>query len=194
MEVATHKKTTKDGGHYEEALGNARVLQTIDAKLKVLGYYEELLRDKARANEVLCAPRREAKSREARLAMEASRDHAKKIKARNSQKMCYDKFPLTVAKSQVCKWRVTARKEAWRELPELLRQRVTQTNNAWRLRLGLKSRGRRAGGTYPMELQRELDLLVFEHVNGLSEISERKEVVTLEHVAAWRICTRQVPC
>ena len=152
--------------------------------MQVLNYYETLLKEKSRANEVLCTPRREATTKEAKQAQEESRARAKVIKARNLQRLCAEKYPLTVQKSQVCKWYATAKTECWRDLPEMLRARVSATNNAWRLRLGLKAKGRQQGGEYPLELQRELDVLIYEHANGMSDVSERKEVVTLEHVAA----------
>ena len=114
--------------------------------------------------------------------MAEQRTWAKQVKARNLQKLCKEKFPLTVGSSQVCKWRKSARKEAWKEIPALLRSRITATTNSWRLRLGLKAKGRRRGGRIPLDLQRELDFLVFEHAQGMSSVSERKEVVTIEHV------------
>ena len=176
-------RATKDNGQFRKQLRPPRTLQTIEAKLKVLDYYEGLLKEKRKAAQVLCAPKQSARTRESKASLAEQRKQAKDVKARNLQRLCEEKFPLTVKKSMVCRWLKASKREAWRDLPSLLRSRMCATTNAWRVRLGLQAKGRTKGGAYPCDLQRELDWLVYEHANGLSSVSARHEVVTIEHVA-----------
>ena len=106
-----------------EPLKEPRVLQTIEAKLKVLDYYEELRRDKRRATEILCAPRKAAKTAQARQAIGQSRAWAIAVKKRNLQALCKEKF-VTLGNSKVCKWAATARREGWRDMPAMLRAKA----------------------------------------------------------------------
>ena len=69
--------------------------------------------------------------------------------------------------------------------PQLRARKVT-TGSQWRLKHGLEPRGRKVGGNIPMVLQQELDRLILTHVRGQSDVTERAEVVTADHVESRR--------
>ena len=176
--ASSKKKARARNEVFEKPLQRPRSLQTIATKLQVLDLYEKLLKEKAEADQVLCAPTQPASSQEAKEAVTRRKLWAKQVKTRNLQKICREQFPLVVGQSQVGKWHRTSIKEGWRDLPAMLQTRLKATDNRWRIRLGLKGKGRCKGGEYPQILQSELDMLVYEAANGLSDVSERREVVT----------------
>ena len=169
---------------YDKPLPKDRKLASIEDKLKVLAFAAQLQKDKARANEILCSPRVAGPdSEEARATRKQNRVWAREMKKVNIEKECSKKFPLTVGKSLICKWRASAEKECWDQLPATIRARICATPNQWRQKLQLPLKGRKIGGSVPWALQKELDLLIGEYAMGTSDISERREVVTPEHVA-----------
>ena len=103
------------------------------------------------------------------------------------ERRCREKYPDIVGNAKIVKWRAACYREGWRDLPEIARARSVATKNAWRSRMNLPIKGRRLGGQVPWPLQKELDLLMVEFTSGASNISERKEFVTTEQVAAWTI-------
>lgn len=58
------------------------------------------------------------------------------------------------------------------------------TPNSWRERIGAKQRGRTSGGQILHEPQVELDCLLQGMCQGVSEVTERKEVVGPDDVDA----------
>lgn len=172
-----------DKGVFPLPLKTPRRTITIQKKLEVLDYYDKLRKEKEAAMQQMVEPRPQGKTRAELQEFYAKKKAAKKQLRVNVQKMCKEKFPESVGKAQICKWRVTANMEGWRQLPQAIRCRVTATPNSWRQKLGLKLKGRDLGGCVPMALQRELDLLMVEVSSGLSEVSERRELVTVEQVA-----------
>ena len=68
-------------------------------------------------------------------------------------------------------------------MPEAVRSRAAATNNMWRSKLKLSLKGQHTGSTIPYQIQRELDLLIMEMTSGMSDVSERKEIVDVESIA-----------
>lgn len=108
---------------------------------------------------------------------------AKKNAKRNIQKMCREEFPDLVGKTQVCKWVQAAADEHWDLLPEPLRARLCTTSNEWKIKMNIgKLRGRSVGGSIPLSLQKELDYLMLEFSSGMSRVTDRREIITLESI------------
>ena len=166
----------------------ARRLITINEKLEVVRFYNELKNQKKQAKIDSLEPRPAHGTRADRKAWKEKVQAARKQLKRNLQQECAEKFPL-VKNCQVCKWVVTARLEQWEELPETTRSRQSATTNEWRRKIGLSDKGRPLGGTYPVVLQKELDMLVSEMTMGSSTVSERREVVTADCIVP-RFCFR----
>ena len=177
-----HKRKTIDKMEFDVPLAPQRRLLTIAQKLQVLDYYEEMKTEKAVAQEALLEPSTAEGSRSSRKAFASRMKEARHKLKRNLQKLCKQKFPELVRKSQVCKWHATCKNEAWRELPEALRERLTATPNAWREKVGATLKGQKCGSKIPLSIQKELDLLMVELSTGSSDVAERKEIVTVEAV------------
>ena len=173
---------------FDAPLPKDRKLASIADKLAVIAFYVKLEKQKERAIEILRAPKLVgADSKEAKASREQQIKWARDTRRINIQKACQEKFPLTVGNATVCKWKDTAKKESWHQLPIGVAQRSSATTNSWRQQLGLPMKGQKIGGRVPISLQRELDLLIAEHAHGASEVSERREVVTTEHVVPWHV-------
>ena len=185
------KRPTIDGGVFSDPPPKPRKTNTLQDKLKVVDMYLALKAERHQANKVLCEPKNPAADAATRKAQHAARQKAKDIARKNIRSECAKLFPDIVGKAQVCKWVETCAREAWREIPETIRHKIVTTNNEWRRKLGLPLRGRTEGGGVPLALQRELDVLVMEHTAGLSEISERREVVTAEQIEPWTVDATQ---
>ena len=115
---------------------------------------------------------------------QAKKEARKKLK-NNLQKLCREKFPDLVRKCSVVRWVRTAEEELWEQLPDSIRSRSCETSNEWRRKIGAPLKGRKEGGTVPWILQKELDMLMVEASSGLSDVTERKEMVTVENVVPW---------
>lgn len=183
-------RRAKDGGAWAQALPEkTRRNISIEDKLKVLAFYEEKEKEKAEAIRVLSEPRAKKATPEARAADREKRIKAKKTKKLNLQKLCEKNFPLIVGKSWVCKWKTIAARECWRDLPQPVRSRTSCATNEWRLKIGgVKAKGRPQGGRVPMALQRELDILMAECAVGMSNVSERREIVAVESIVPRLNC------
>lgn len=168
---------------FEEELKDPKRVITIDKKLEVLSYYEELLAEKEEAKALRTAPRPVGMNAATRKKHREAKHEANKKLKRNLQKMCETKFPF-VKGCRVLKWRRAARAEGWAQLPVQLKSRISCTSNGWRKRFGLAMKGRKLGGGMPWELQKELDLLMSEMTCGRSDVSERREIVTVEDIVS----------
>lgn len=157
---------------------------TISQKIKVLDRWEELLKIKQKAREEAREPRPLGGSWQDKREWSKMTREAKQRKRFDILKVCRKEFPDIVQRAQPSKWKAACEREGWRELPEQLRERCTATSNTWRRALALPLKGRSEGGAVPMPIQRELDTLMVEFSSGMSAISERKELVTVEHIAS----------
>lgn len=102
--------------------------------------------------------------------------------------MCREEFPDLVGKTQVCKWVQAAADEHWDLLPEPLRARLCTASNEWKTKMNIgKLRGRSVGGSIPLSLQKELDYLMLEFSSGMSRVTDRREIITLESIVT---CTK----
>lgn len=177
------RRATKDQGVFEGSLPKVRKAVTIQKKLEVIDYYNEILAEKTAAMETLkeACPRGVTKATKQKLRQDKIAARLK-IK-RNVQKLCEQKFDF-VKGSRVRLWRKSAIREGWAELPQTLKARLTCATNEWRKRFDVPAKGRKSGGMIPMDLQRELDLLMVEMASGSSDVAERREIVAVEDVAA----------
>lgn len=184
-EKKMYNKKTMDNGQFEAPLIEMRRKITIKQKMEVLTYFEEILKRKREANKQYHEPRPVGASKEALAAWHEKIKKASKERRLAPSKMCKQKFPNIVQGARVSRWYKTAKKEGWSDLPEVMRARCTDTPNCWRSRVGAPLKGRAIGGSVPVPLQVELDMLMVEMSSGLSSVSERKEIVSSEHVASW---------
>lgn len=180
-------RKTKDSGEYGDVLKPTRRVITIEEKLEVVRFYEELRKTKKAAKERLLHPYprdgTKAQKKQHREEVLAARAELK----RNLQRECKNKFPV-LGKSQVIKWARAAKAERWAELPEVVRKKQGATTNEWRSKIeGIPPKGRPLGGQIPMSLQKELDVLISEMSMGRSVVSERREVVTADCIVAWNV-------
>lgn len=129
-----------------------------------------------------------------RAQFRARKQEAKKVARMNIQKACAEQYPEVVGKCQVCKWTKAAEREGWEHLPETAQAREVTTCNGWRVKRGLPSRGRETGGAVPQLLQKELDRLIMLHAQGMSEISERSDIVTSEHIVTCPSLSKFLCC
>ena len=177
-------KKTKDSGKFEQPPPTARRQIFIEEKLKVVRFYNNLVAERQKAQKVLQEPTHSYMTAEDKQQQRDAKAKAKQILRRNLQEECKKEFKSLVGNTQVCRWVQTAKHEAWESMPASQRARSVTTTNDWRRTQGLAPRGRKTGGQVPLELQRELDYLVMAHVRGNSEVTERSEVVSIEHIAA----------
>jgi len=173
-----------DGGIFEKPLQEPRVLVTLKCKLQVLDRVKELRKERDEAKKILAEPRPVRASKEAKQDWINKKHSAKKALRKGIGKTIASEFGPVLKKSQICKWEKAAEKECWREMPDSVLARVTATSNTWRKKLNLPGRGNAAGTCkIPLILQQELDFLMMEASGGLSDISERKEMVSNEDIA-----------
>lgn len=174
-----------DSGEFSAPLNAVRRKITIRQKMEVLTYYEEILKRRREANNKYHEPRPVGASQEDLAAWHERIKKASKDRFLAASKMCKQKFPNIVQGARVSRWYKAAKREKWADLPEALRANCTDTPNSWRTRVGAPLKGRVRGGSVPVALQVELDKLMVEVSSGLSSVSERKEIVSSEHVAPW---------
>lgn len=170
----------KDNLQFDEPPPVPRRQIFIEDKFKVVQFYEDLQDQKQKARDFLKKPKDPDMG--ARKWKE-EREKAREVLRHSVQSECEKKFGPVVGKNQVCKWVKAAKKERWDLLPQAVRVRSVTTPNQWRSKHALAPRGRRVGGHVPMELQRELDRLILATVRGNSDVTERTDVVTTDHIA-----------
>ncbi len=181
--IQKHSRT-KDGGLFEQPLGKQKALITLKQKLEVLDRVDELLKQKQEAKLVLIQPRLRNLTRDQREKLNEQILGAEEVIRMNIQHVVSKEFPQLTRKSQVCKWRKSCEREQWRQMPEAVLSRVTATSNAWRSKMGLKGKGGHTLKKVPAFIQQELDLLMMEACGGLSDVTERKEIVSMEDLAS----------
>ena len=179
------RRRTKDEGNFPLPLKKPRQVSTIQQKLEVVRYCRELKAKKEEAKNVLRAPRTRGGTRAQKKKAHEERKEARQVCKVNYQKACKEKFGSIVGGAQICKWDRMCTLESWEEIPEMVRTRISATNNSWRSKLGLAKKGAKIGGRVPHSLQVEVDRLVAEMVSGASAVSCRKECVTFECLVSW---------
>ena len=196
--VKTEKrKDTVDSGVFPEPLRAPRRAIPIQDKLKVLDYYEALLKEKAKNIELAKIPRPVGMGRAALGAWRSQRKKCLNKARRGIERLCRERYPDIVQKTKIIKWYRACAREGWRDLPEVVRTRTVATTNAWRASRNIPEKGRKRGGRIPLRLQKELDHLMIECTSGTSKVSERKELVTVEQVDSWiacRITSKNMQC
>ena len=179
----THRHIDKDG--YATPLPGPRRSISIADKYKVVQHWKQLKEKKEKdLQEAIDAAAAEQLS-ETDSAEKKKRLRKQKPGKRggNLQAQCKEKFPDIVGKTQVCKWVAASEREAWREIPAALMKLKTVPNSI-RSSKGLPLKGRKEGGQVPIVLQQELDMLISEAAQGHSEISSRRQIVTVGHIEA----------
>lgn len=179
------KRPTLDEGEWETQLPEHRHLVCIADKLKVIRYYKELNSVFQQAKDTIAEPVDVNATAEEKEMQKQAKEEAKKMLFQNKETLCRQKFPEIVKRSYVWKWVKTSNQECWEDLPPQVAAKTVATPNSWRRRNGCKAKGRAQGGSVPKEIQQELDHLVLEMSQGLSEVSERKEAVTADQIATW---------
>lgn len=176
-----------DGGVWEEPLKKTRRALPIAQKLQVVDYYLELKAQKEDAAKKLQEPRPANATRaQLRSFFEKRRELRKKMKS-NLEKECRAKFPDILGHCYAYRWADRAKVESWHELPEAIRARAVETTNDWRRKMGQPLKGQPQGGQIPWVIQKELDMLMIEVSSGMSDVTERKEIVTIENIVAGGI-------
>lgn len=194
--IKKHSRT-KDNGVFDKELGKQRSLITLKQKLEVLDRVDEIAKQKREAKLVLLEPTPRNLTWDDRQKVVEKKKAAKEVLKINIQKVVSQEFPQLTRKSQVCKWRKSCEKEQWRQMPEAVLSRVNATSNAWRKKVGAPSKGGNNLKKVPAFIQQELDLLMMEACGGLSDITERKEIVSMEDLASqprWFFEITQIPC
>ena len=154
----------------------------IQQKLEVVNYYNQLKAEKKKDEEKLTEPRPVGVTQaELKKIFQQKREARTRLK-RNLEKMCQEKFPGVVKRCAISRWARKAAAEQWDQLPESVRKRASETNNTWKRQVQAPLKGRKQGGSVPWVLQKELDMLMVEASTGLSDVTERKEMVTVENV------------
>ena len=177
-------KRTKDGGAFDEPLKDPRRTITIAQKLEVIEAYEAYMEGKRKAKETLQEPK-PLGDRSAQVAWLERRKAAKKVALSSALVKTKEQFPNVIQGAQLCKWLQACERENWRDLPQIVASRCSATSNSWRSKVtGLRKKGKNQGGSVPLALQVELDKLMADMSSGASSVSERKELVTTEHVAS----------
>ena len=180
------KRKTKDDGAYEPAPAKARRQIFINDKLKVVLYYRQLKAERKEAEQTLHERIPKKTSAAEREKIKQKKLNAKKILQRNIIDECRKKFHQ-LGKCGVWKWDKACTSDGWEHIPESDRVRWVEVPNSWRTKMGLAKKGRSLGGHIPMEIQVELDKLLAQHVLGISDVTERKEVVSWGSIDAWTI-------
>lgn len=148
-------------------------------------FYLDLKKKKENEEEKRCAPVERQAHHGAKSHVISKRKQVnKELMKKNLEKECRREFKEIVGKSIVLKWVRAAEKEKWFELPEAVRTRMSTTGNSWRRKHGIPVRARQPGGCVPYPLQVELDRLVMEITQGCSDVTERREIVTAEHIVS----------
>lgn len=178
--IKRKEKKTIDQGFWTDPLKAKKRIITIADKLKVLKVYDELKLKKKKALEASEEPRPIGATR-----AELKRFFDKKKASRKELKKCIQKelrrqFPDIVQQAQVWKWKRASEAEKWTQLPDCVAKRAVSTENSWRKHVGVPLKGRKTGSAVPIHLQRELDILMMEFSSGLSDVSERKELIDTE--------------
>ena len=186
-------RATLDGGVFPRQLNEPRRLKTIAAKLKVVKMYNDLMEEKKKTMEQLAEPNPIGATRaDLKQFFERKKQLKKKLKY-DVQKECKKAFPDTVGSTKVCKWKARSERECWADLPAEFAARATATTNAWRKKIQLGKKGRRPGSHIPLQIQKELDMLMMEMTSGLSDVSERKELIDTESLVLYLHSERQLP-
>ena len=177
---------TLDSGEFNDPPAKARRRIFLSDKLKVVQKYKELQKERDEARAYLKAPRRMEGVHSA-LEMTEKKRECREILKRNINMECKQLYPDIVGPCQVWKWAEQCEREGWESIPETDLVSWTEVPGLWRQKMGLKKKGRdhHSPGSLPSELLVELDHLVYEHSNGASDISERKQVVTTQDVESW---------
>lgn len=184
-------RPTKDQGQFDAPLKQPRRVICIADKLKVIAFYQKMKAEKNKKKQTILA-KCKAKGGTGQLKDRSDSDASLGSVSKNAnlEVLCREKFPDIVGNALVCKWIVTAAREGWTKLPKQVARRVSTTPNEWRQKFGLSSRGRKHGGHVPHVLQVELDRLISEMTSGMSDICERKEIVTAEDVVSGFVCSQ----
>ncbi len=176
-------RKTKDEGIYETGLGAPRRSVTIAQKLEVVEFYDKLKKQKVEAKNAVKEPRPVGATKEEMQDYRKRIREARQISKTSVKAECERKFGSIIGRCQPIKWSRTAEREKWHLIPEHVRANEKATQNGWRTKMGLPQKGKKVGGSIPLELQFELDLLISEMAAGRSLVTERREVVTTEDVA-----------
>ena len=174
---------TIDGGVFPEPLNKPRVLASIEQKLQVIELYKELQKEREQAEEELKEPAPKGVTRKTLNEFYEKRRKLRNTIRKGVERQCRKAFPEIVRTAVVGRWVRRSEVEAWDQLPPSVRGKATATPNLWRRKVGAKVKGRKKGGSIPHVLQKELDTLIMEMANGLSDVSERKEIVDTESLA-----------
>lgn len=178
------RKKTIDNGVFSHPLKEPRRVISIKDKLEVLKVYKGFMQQKKKAQTLLQEPKPLGGTQNEIQDWKAKRKAALKDFKLSALKKTREMFPQFLRGGQVCKWQKAAHREKWADLPEIIQSRCSATQNEWREKVGISLKGKRTGGLVPMVLQIELDHLMTEMASGVSTVSERKELVTTEHVVA----------
>ena len=178
-------RRTKDQGAWERAPPKARRQIFIEQKLKVVQTYRKLAKKRDEAHETVHKRMPAGLKTEDKKAFLEAREQAKKVCRLNLETLCAQEHPDLVNKGNVWKWVKQADAEGWDSIPATDRVRWTEIPNSWRQKMNLPKKGRAIGGAVPALIQAELDRLVLEHSMGASDVTERKEVVSVAHIATW---------
>ena len=184
------RKATIDQGVFTEQLKAPRKVVSIQKKLDALELYDKLKAEKLAALEKLQEPRPVGVTLKKRKAFRAERKEMLKKMRRNIQKECEKAFPYVKGSRMSC-WKARSQAEGWLELPAVLRSRLSATPNTWRKRFDIPKKGPKAGGGVPIQLQRELDVLMVEMASGSSDVAERREIVSVDDIVT-RLLTKLI--
>lgn len=179
----SHKKTI-DGGVFPAELKAKKRSITFRDKLTVVNFWNKKKQEREDIIKKLEKPRPIGATKAVLKDFFAQRKKLKKQLRSNLQKLCREQFPDITKNCAVCRWVQKAEAEKWAEMPESLRSRATEAPNLWRQKVGAPRKGQPLGGKVPMAIQRELDWLMIEVSGGMSAVTERKELVTVENVVS----------
>ena len=176
---------TIDEGVWEQPREKQRRTITIKQKLEVLQYRKQVIAELQEANRINCSPYEKGVGPAKREEVRDAKKKAKAKLAKGVEKACKEKFGAVIGGAKICRWEKACRVERWEDLPDAYASMHSTTNNEWRRKIGAPLKGQKQGGSIPLVLQVELDRLIMEITQGVSEISERREVVTAEQVVAF---------
>lgn len=173
-----------DGGLFPIELKTPKRTVTIRDKLVAVRYFNELKKKKEEVLDKLKAPRPTGGTRASLREFFAERKKLKKSSKTNLEKECRKRYPDICKNCTIARWAAKAAVEQWETLPEELQARLVETPNAWRRKVNAPVKGQKIGGSVPMPIQKELDWLMIEVTSGLSSITERREIVTVENIVS----------